>query len=1034
MTPLKQPNKAAIGLKEEKGADLVMETNSSSIVCKRSVELLYYPEPHFFRHFVKKPQRRAPLINRVYWLRMHAMGESVRRFIREPSDKPKFILNLGCGFDPLPFILLNTDRSLCSNTTFVDIDYEKLMVSKKMAIQKADVILQLLENVEFNSDESAVQIRSTEYIAVGCDLKHLDKLDHVVKAEVLPADCAVLFLAEVSLTYMDVTSANAVVEWASKLSKDSQFCILEQFSPDGPNHPFASTMMKHYNKLGAPLYSIHEYPALDDQERRFKNAGWKHAHARSLWDLWSDNEFVDSCLRASLDDIESFDEWEEFALFASHYFLLHASTKQGPSGNTTARAGAPNYQADTQSNQFKIIPNCTLPTGQRRFGALVSGGDSVVGHHSGLGRQTRLADTDMYTRSKETSGSHLSFPPRDVSARMCHTITTYNASGDCLLVGGRASPAAALQDCWVRKENVWRAGPSLPIARFRHSAIKVSIESDNVLVYGGKTSNGTALDTWLLWSDTGEGWQTLGIKNHLTAPKPRFGACLGNINGTSGVLFGGIGADGTILEDFWTWRLHQQPDGTLYLDLMDQTECMRRVSPGYKYLQRFGATVTSTSRGLVVAGGIIPRDIVPFDREILLLDSEELLKCVNNEALISTPVLSIIGFASDFNGPRPLLVGHTSYAVTPNQVLLLGGGAICFPFGAVWTEGTWSLTSANSPVENDWMLARESVQIAKTAINKPLKYKPKRFKSTSKVALIPRVQIQTSAQFQQIVAEGKPVIIEGLDIGPCTELWTKEYLVNAVGNDRSVIVHEADSENMSFQTKNFAYTSKAFGAFMDEVHAGSRQYLRSISTAQPTKLPAGLARDFPNLKEDFRLPEALSTVVENEHSSPLRISGPVTLWLHYDVMANVLCQIQGEKRLILFPPSDVQHLDVPAGASSSNINIFQNRADGSIAGIPRTSPHEALMKVGDILFLPPLWLHAAAPTGNVSVAVNVFFRNLSQGYAAGKDVYGNRDVQSYEKARKDLEKMQKSFGGLPPDMGRFYLLRLAGELQEMAER
>jgi tRNA wybutosine-synthesizing protein 4 len=75
----------------------VMGTNNSSIASKRSVELLYYPKPHFFKYFVKKPQRRSPLINRGYWLRMHAMAESVRRFMKQPSDKPKFVLNLGCG-------------------------------------------------------------------------------------------------------------------------------------------------------------------------------------------------------------------------------------------------------------------------------------------------------------------------------------------------------------------------------------------------------------------------------------------------------------------------------------------------------------------------------------------------------------------------------------------------------------------------------------------------------------------------------------------------------------------------------------------------------------------------------------------------------------------------------------------------------------------------------------------------------------------------------------------------------------------------
>lgn len=88
---------------------------------------------------------------------------------------------------------------------------------------------------------------------------------------------------------------------------------------------------------------------------------------------------------------------------------------------------------------------------------------------------------------------------------------------------------------------------------------------------------------------------------------------------------------------------------------------------------------------------------------------------------------------------------------------------------------------------------------------------------------------------------------------------------------------------MSFQSKNFSYTTKEFGIFLDEVHAGGRQYLRSTSAEQPSKLPANLAMDFPNLDRDFRLPAPLSFVAENAHSSPLRISGPVTLWLHYDV-------------------------------------------------------------------------------------------------------------------------------------------------------
>lgn len=77
-----------------------MATNSSSIVSKRSVERLYYPnEPHFFRFFVNKFQRRAPLINRGYYLRLHVIDVTLRNFLRQSSSpgKTKVIVNLGCG-------------------------------------------------------------------------------------------------------------------------------------------------------------------------------------------------------------------------------------------------------------------------------------------------------------------------------------------------------------------------------------------------------------------------------------------------------------------------------------------------------------------------------------------------------------------------------------------------------------------------------------------------------------------------------------------------------------------------------------------------------------------------------------------------------------------------------------------------------------------------------------------------------------------------------------------------------------------------
>jgi Leucine carboxyl methyltransferase len=85
------------GMKLEKNAGLIMGTNNSSIVSKRSVERLYHPKPHFFQYFVRKPQRRSPTINRGYWLRMQAVDSVVKEFLQRPSEKQKVVINLGCG-------------------------------------------------------------------------------------------------------------------------------------------------------------------------------------------------------------------------------------------------------------------------------------------------------------------------------------------------------------------------------------------------------------------------------------------------------------------------------------------------------------------------------------------------------------------------------------------------------------------------------------------------------------------------------------------------------------------------------------------------------------------------------------------------------------------------------------------------------------------------------------------------------------------------------------------------------------------------
>ena len=103
------------------------------------------------------------------------------------------------------------------------------------------------------------------------------------------------------------------------------------------------------------------------------------------------------------------------------------------------------------------------------------------------------------------------------------------------------------------------------------------------------------------------------------------------------------------------------------------------------------------------------------------------------------------------------------------------------------------------------------------------------------------------------------------------------------------MVHQATAEHMDFQAKNFSYVTKTFGEFIDQAGKGEKLYLRSLSSTKPSEIPADITTDFASIAADFQLPPALRLVVENMHSSPLRISGPVIMWLHYDVGTSRQC-------------------------------------------------------------------------------------------------------------------------------------------------
>jgi tRNA wybutosine-synthesizing protein 4 len=56
----------------------------------------------------------------------------------------------------------------------------------------------------------------------------------------------------------------------------------------------------------------------------------------------------------------------------------------------------------------------------------------------------------------------------------------------------------------------------------------------------------------------------------------------------------------------------------------------------------------------------------------------------------------------------------------------------------------------------------------------------------AQITAIPRLKLETADDFLKVVRDGKPVVLESLDLGSCISAWTLDYLVSKVGVDRKV--------------------------------------------------------------------------------------------------------------------------------------------------------------------------------------------------------------------------------------------------------
>lgn len=633
-------------------ADLAIQgTNNSSIASKRSGEVLYYPKLRangsvdgqetleYFKHFVPKPLQRSPCINRGYWLRLHA----IRSQLDEISVKvqgPVVVVNLGCGFDPLPFQLLdrrNVDsKNYWDRFTFLDVDYPELIDEKSSIIAVNDELRGIV-------GEPVAHGKYQKYSLVACNLNYPDSFAQLIDS--LDNKCTKVFIAEVSLAYMKPEQADQIIELCSKTTH-SHFLMLEQLTPASGDDPFAHQMLKHFNKNRSPLQSVVKYQSVDSQTQRFNSLGFSQVNAGDMFQLWCS---LDESTRSALQRIEPFDELEEFHLFAHHYVILHAANEPFAFDEFPlwTSPSTENIDALPHPVQYFELGNV------RKFGASVLETNRKRLLYFGGSCPQRTNEIVSIESTGKCEGLLFDKGTAPV-ARTCHTFTLANDK-TAVVVGGRRNPWQPLSDTWKfdLSSQVWSRGPDLPDARYRHVTCPMK---NKFLILGGKTQSSHA--ALLLDTEQNSVESISSQLPVLIAPAAAY-----NDSTRKGVLIGGGCANESDISDHIYVFTYDDSNGKR-LKILDAWQ-----DP---LLSRYGAQARFINENqIVLAGGTGP----------FLFNARDMIVVLD----IRSRTFKSVALPK----PLPLLVGaDLQFDPYSQELWLIGGGATCYGFGSVWNHGT----------------------------------------------------------------------------------------------------------------------------------------------------------------------------------------------------------------------------------------------------------------------------------------------------------------------------------------------------------
>ncbi|XP_064915355.1 tRNA wybutosine-synthesizing protein 4 isoform X3 [Columba livia] len=519
-----------------------------------------------------------------------------------------------------------------------------------------------------------VALSGEDYKLLGVDLSELSELERALEGAGLDSGAPTLFIAEVVLTYMENSRSDALIQWAAGRFPRACFVLYEQVCP---RDPFGRVMQQHFSQRGSALRALARYPDCGAQRRRFLEQGWTEC---SVMDM---NEFFTRCTpqeeQQRVQALEPFDEYEEWHLKCSHYFVLAASKGMEPSWTPLLSSVAVHGDGAVRTAGTVAAAPCALPSeasGLRRYGhhsvliepnvILTTGGfGEEDGQHCRMRHFNVLIKRAGYWKSgrvkTEPSGERW-------DGRLYHTVSRLSSTL-ALVTGGRTSPSSAgLGMLWLKfpepcndpdpedfaVELVSLQRGSEPAAlRWRHSATEVVFQGERYLfVYGGRSAAEPVLGDWCFLRADARSCAAVPVQGPVPEGRHSHSACGWN----GGVLIaGGLGAA-------------ERPLGSLlFLGAVDRGFQWQTVQTQPPLTPRYSHTAHVHDGKLLLVGGVwFHSSSVPGVTVIDLMTGLCLDYTIDVEHL-----------------EWPLMLHNHSSVFLPDEeeLLLIGGGGNCFSFG-----------------------------------------------------------------------------------------------------------------------------------------------------------------------------------------------------------------------------------------------------------------------------------------------------------------------------------------------------------------